>query len=95
MNSLRFPETPLHYQTEAARLTHEVDLWERWTQSRGEEDGFQEWLDEPFGGQPHEDASGGLTPASAQTSSRARREVLLWNYDEVAAELEAFLLTSE
>jgi hypothetical protein len=29
-----------------------VNLWERWTAYYGTEDGFQAWLDEPFGGHP-------------------------------------------
>ena len=32
MNALRFPETPVHYKTEAARLTNETNLWERWAE---------------------------------------------------------------
>lgn len=91
MNALRFPETPSHYKMEAARLTNEINLWERWTVARGTEKGFQEWLDEPFGGQAREDAQGNPVPGSAAPPGQSRRAVLVWNYDEVTAELEATL----
>ena len=91
MNALRFPETPVHYRTEAARLTNEITLWERWVDARGSEDGFQGWLDEPFGGQPRENAMGEIIPESAVPSGESRRAVLVWSFDEVAAELEAEL----
>lgn len=91
MNSLRFPETPTHYRMEAARLTNEIDLWESWTLRRGTETGFQEWLDEPFSGQESEDSEGNPIPGSAQPTGKSRREVLVWNYDEVRQELDDFL----
>jgi hypothetical protein len=91
MNSLRFPETPMHYTTEAARLTNELNLWERWSAHYGTEAGFQDWLNEPFGGQPSEDANGDLIPGSAEPTGEARRAVLAWNYEEVSAELDAHL----
>jgi hypothetical protein len=91
MNSLRFPETPLHYQTEATRLTNEINLWERWIAHHGTEAGFQAWLDEPFGGQPYEDADGNVIPGSAQPTGEPRRAVLVWSYDELVAELDASL----
>lgn len=91
MNSLRFPETPAHYRTEAARLTYEVDLWELWTKQSGSEDGFQEWLNGPFQGQQSEDPEGKLIAGSAQPTGGTRREVLVWNYDEIRNELEAHL----
>lgn len=91
MNSLRFPETPAHYRTEATRLTYEINLWERWTIGKGEEIGFQKWLDEPFGGSEREDASGRVILGSAEPTGFTRRSVLVWNYDEVAAELDAEL----
>lgn len=91
MNSLRFPETPVHYETEAARLTNEINLWERWTAHYGTEEGFQGWLDEPFGGQPREDAEGNQVEGSAQASGESRRTVLVWNYDELSDELDASL----
>jgi hypothetical protein len=94
MNALRFPETPLHYQTEAERLTYEINLWERWTEHFGVEDGFQDWLDEPFGGQPREDAEGNTIPGSQQPSGKSRREVLVWNYEEVNEELSTRLAES-
>ena len=88
MNALRFPETPLHYTTEAERLTNEITLWERWVAARGTEAGFQQWLNQPFGGQPKEDADGELIAGSAVPSGESRRAVLVWNFDEVAAELD-------
>lgn len=91
MNSLRFPETPTHYKTEAARLTNEINLWERWTAHHGTEEGFQAWLNEPFGGQPHEDADGNVIPGSAQQADEPRRKVLVWNYGELSDELDASL----
>lgn len=89
MNSLRFPETPTHYKTEAARVTHEIDLWERWTTKCGTGDGFQEWLNQSFGGQPREDATGNIIPDSAQPTGEPRRKVLAWNYKELCDELDA------
>jgi hypothetical protein len=91
MNSLRFPETPAHYRTEAARLTYEINLWERWTNARGTESGFQEWLDGPFGGQERENAEGNPIPGSAEPTGQNRRSVLVWNYDEVSEALGAEL----
>ena len=91
MNALRFPETPVHYKTEAARLTNETNLWERWAERRGTEEGFQAWLDEPFEGQAREDAEGSQIAGSARPTGQSRRSVLVWNYDEVAQELDAFL----
>ena len=91
MNSLRFPETPTHYKTEAARVTHEIDLWERWITKCGTGDGFQEWLDHPFGGQPLEDAAGNVILDSAQPTGEPRRKVLAWNYEELCGELDATL----
>lgn len=91
MNSLRFPETPMHYKTEAARLTNEITLWERWTACYSTEDGFQTWLDEPFEGQPREDADGNVIEGSEQATGETRRAVLVWNYEEVSRELDALL----
>ncbi len=91
MNSLRFPETPAHYSMEASRLTNEIDLWERWVEAKGTEDGFQQWLDEPFGGQPEEDALGQVVAGTAVATGASRRSVLVWNLDEVLAELEQAL----
>lgn len=88
MNSLRFPETPVHYKTEAARLASELSLWEHWTTRYGTEDGFQEWLDQPFGGQPHEDSGGNLIAGSERASGEIRRAVITWNYDDLLTELE-------
>jgi hypothetical protein len=89
MNSLRFPETPTHYKTEAARVTHEIDLWEHWITKCGTGDGFQQWLDQPFTGQPWEDAAGTVIPGSAQPTGEPRRKVLTWNYTELCDELDA------
>jgi hypothetical protein len=91
MNSLRFPETPMHYITEAARVTNEINLWERWTAHHDTEDGFQAWLDEPFEGQPREDAEGNVIDGSQQTTGEQRRSVLVWNYSELLDELETSL----
>ena len=87
MNSLRFPETPYHYEAEATRLTNEISLWEKWTERKGTEDGFQDWLDDPFGGQAHEDAAGREIAGSAQPSGQTRRKVLVWHFDEMSDEL--------
>jgi hypothetical protein len=91
MNSLRFPETPTLYTTEAARVTHEIGLWERWVAKRGTEDGFQAWLDEPFGGQPRENGEGELMEGPGQQTGQPRRAVLAWNYEELRDELDAEL----
>ena len=40
---------PGHFLSEAERLFFEFDLWELWTAACGTEDGFQEWLDGPWG----------------------------------------------
>lgn len=64
LDSLRFPETPMHYQTEATRVTNEINLWERWAARRGTEEGFPDWLNEPFEGQAHEDADGTVLEGS-------------------------------
>jgi hypothetical protein len=91
MNSLRFPKTPTHYTYEATRLTHEIDLWERWTTHFGSEAGFQDWLNDPFEGQPREDAEGEPLAESAQPTGQTRREVLLWNYTEISDTLDTYL----
>ena len=91
MNSLRFPETPTHYRTEAARLTNEINLWERWTAHHGSEDGFQDWLNVPFPGQAREDAEGTIIAGSEEPTGQTRRAVLVWNYQEVSDELDATL----
>ena len=89
MNSLRFPETPTHYKVEAARVTHEIDLWERWIANCRTEAGFQKWLDQPFEGQPREDAAGEIIPGSQEPTGGPRRGVLAWNYSELCDELDA------
>ncbi len=91
MNSIRFPEVPAHFGFEAKRLTFEIDLWEAWTDHLDTEDGFQAWLDETFGGQAREDADGKVVEGSALPSGRSRREVLVWNFDEIRDELAATL----
>jgi len=80
----------LHYVTEAQRVTTEIDLWERWVTETGAEDGFQEWLDEPFAGQSAEDENGNIVPDSAEPSGESRRSVLLWNREEVEEELDEY-----
>jgi hypothetical protein len=40
---------PGHFLSEAERLFFEFELWEVWATARGTEDGFQEWLDGPWG----------------------------------------------
>lgn len=89
MNSLRFPETPMHYSVEAARVTHEIDLWERWITKCRTDNGFQEWLDQPFEGQPRENAAGTVIAGSQQSTGGPRRGVLAWNYEELCDELDA------
>jgi hypothetical protein len=91
MNSLRFPETPMQYKTEATRVTNEINLWERWTARRGTGDGFQDWLNEPFEGQAREDADGTVLEESREPSGQPRRAVLVWNYEELCEELDAAL----
>ena len=87
MNSLRFPETPAHYAAEAGRLSGEIDLWEVWVRHAGSEDGYQAWLDAPFGGQPIEGPDGEFIEGSVQPTGQSRREVLLWNREEIETEL--------
>jgi hypothetical protein len=91
MNSLRFPETPMHYETEAAKVTNEINLWERWTTRCGTGEGFQDWLDEPFEGQAREDANGSVIEGSREPSGQPRRAVLVWNYEELCEEFDAAL----
>jgi hypothetical protein len=40
---------PGHFASEAERLFFEFDLWEKWFLARNTEDGFQEWLEGPWG----------------------------------------------
>lgn len=54
---------------------HEFGFWERWHQTRGGFDGFQEWLDEP----------------SSTREGATRRQMLGGAPDEVEAELNAEL----
>lgn len=39
---------PGHFEAEAERLSMEFDLWEIWVKGRGEEVGFQEWMEEDW-----------------------------------------------
>lgn len=87
MNAIRFPKIPAHFSTEAQRLTRETDLWEIWTRGQGTEDGFQDWLNEPFSGQSHEDERGEVIQGSARPNGQSRREALAWTSDEVEEEL--------
>lgn len=91
MNRIRYPEIPAHFDFEAERLTNETDLWEWWVKVRGTEDGFQQWLDEPFGGQLKEDQEGAPVPGSAEPTGEKRRATLVWNIDDLRAELRAEL----
>ena len=81
----------MHYKTEAARLTNEINLWERWTAHHASEHGFQDWLNEPFLGQAREDAEGAIIAGSMQSAGQIRRAVLVWNYQEISDELDASL----
>jgi hypothetical protein len=89
VNAIRFPEVPAHFGIEARRITFEMDLWELWAQRAETEDGFQGWLDEPFGGQLSEDSDGHVLEGSSVPSGQSRRELLVWNFDEVREELLA------
>lgn len=93
-NSIRYPEIPAHFGTEAERLTNETDLWERWTEVRETEEGFQDWLSGDFEGQPEEDENGEPVAGTATASGQPRRAVLVWNIDELRRELEDELGTS-
>jgi hypothetical protein len=94
VNSSRLERIPDHFAPEAERLSTETDLWELWVAKRNTEDGFQEWLDEEFSGQPIEDEHGQLVAGSAERTGTPRREVLRWNYDEIKTELEQLLSRS-
>jgi hypothetical protein len=59
-----------------------------WITACGKENGFQEWLEGEFGGKQLEDASGDQVAGSAVPTGATRREALLWNYEEVEAELK-------
>lgn len=90
LNSSRLDRIPDHFAAEANRLHFEMSLWELWATDRGTEHGFQNWLDEEFVGQ-HE--SDGETPIAGapKSSGISRREVLVWNYEEIEEELQNFL----
>lgn len=89
MNSLRFPEIPAYFRVQAAKLTAEIDLWEHWVAQRRSEEGFQEWLDQPFSGQPLEDHEGETVVGSESPTGESRRAALAWNAEEVRDELAA------
>ena len=91
MNDSRLDRIPDHFAAEAERLSAEIDLWELWVGARDTEDGFQEWLDEEFSGQPIEDEHGQLVAGSAEQTGTPRREVLRWNYEEIETELKLLL----
>lgn len=38
-------DVPDHFASEAERLTMEFDLWETWVKGKGEEGGFQDWME--------------------------------------------------
>src|SRR5271155_2505179 len=94
VNSSRLDRISEHFAPEAERLSTEMDLWELWVGARDTEDGFQEWLDEEFSGQPIEDEHGQLVAGSAERTGTPRREVLRWNYEEIETELEQLLSRS-
>ena len=83
MNSLRYPEIPAHFETEALKLTKETDYWQLWIERRGssqEQDiAFQHWLNGAFGGQPDEDADANMIAGSEVPPGERRRDVLAWN----------------
>ena len=92
MNSLRYPEIPAHFETEALKLTKETDFWQLWLERRGssqEQDiAFQDWLNGAFGGQSEEHADGNVIAGSEVPPGERRRDVLSWNFEEVLRELE-------
>src|SRR5437667_153078 len=77
----------------ASRSCHtvETELWEGWVNARCTEEGFQAWLDQPFGGQPIEDTNGIVIPGSEHPTGETRREVLGAYGDAVRTELERTL----
>lgn len=91
LNQLRYPQIPTHFRVEAHKLSVETELWERWVEVRGAEKGFQDWLNEPFGGQPIEDDNGLLIPGSAEPTGEKRREVLGSYREALLSELERTL----
>lgn len=54
-----------------------------WVEARETESGFQEWLNEAFGGQPIEDEGGRAIPGSEQPTDQDRRSRLAWNAEEL------------
>lgn len=94
MNDSRLDRIPDHFAAEAERLSTETTLWELWVNTRNTEEGFQDWLDEEFPGQPTEDEHGRFVARSAERTGTPRREVLRWNYDEIKTELEQLLRQS-
>jgi hypothetical protein len=94
MNQIRYPEIPTHFTVEAHKLMVETELWQMWTAARGSERGFQEWLNEPFGGQRLEDEGGDPIPGSEEPTEQDRRSRLAWNREELIAELEQALTES-
>jgi hypothetical protein len=95
MNSLRYPEIPTHFATEALKLMSETDFWEQWLEHRGtgaEQDlAFQSWLSGPFAGQPEEDEHGALVKGPPNPPGEQRRDVLAWNREDVLEELKGEL----
>jgi MoCo/4Fe-4S cofactor protein with predicted Tat translocation signal len=94
LNDSRLDRIPDHFAAEAERLSTETNLWELWVAKHSTEDGFQEWLNEEFPGQPIEDEHGQLVAGSAEQTGTPRREVLRWNFDEIKTELEQLLSQS-
>lgn len=72
---LEAAQVPGHFRSEAERLSHEFDLWELWSTQLETENGFQDWLDEPW----------------AERDGSSRREALRMDYEEIREELERHL----
>jgi MoCo/4Fe-4S cofactor protein with predicted Tat translocation signal len=90
----RLDRIPDHFISEAERLSFEIGLWELWANARGAEEGFQDWLDEEFAGQPFEDESGEQIAGTEERTGTSRRDALRWNHEEIKRELEQFLAES-
>jgi hypothetical protein len=74
-NACRVEPDPVRLRNRAEDYWLEFDLWERWTEVLGTEDGFQSWLDGP-------------APERPET---ARRDAIKLLYDEIRVELDAEL----
>jgi hypothetical protein len=74
-NACRVEPDPVRLRNRAEDYWLEFDLWERWTDVLGTEDGFQPWLDGP-------------APERPETT---RRDAIKLLCDEIRAELETEL----